>query len=78
MKKDKLTIRDFKCDVPHCPCISFVEVYVHDKDHNYWSYLCLVHFLLAKFFSKHEIGWCLADWIFRLPLTHTLWNWTCK
>lgn len=67
----------FKCDVPHCPCISFVEVYVFDKDNHYWSYLCLTHFILSQLF-KHEVGWCLADWILRLSFMHKIWNWWAK
>jgi len=74
MHRNKLIARDFKCDVRGCRGLSFMEVYVHDPDRSYWSYLCLPHFILTLIFN-HDNGWCLAEWVFHLPLVHELWNW---
>lgn len=75
--KEKLFFSDFCCDIPNCRGLSFVEIYVSDENNHYWSYLCLPHFILAQIF-KHEFGWCLADWLFRIPFISKIWNWWVK
>ena len=72
---DKLKLLDFKCDYPNCPCLALIGIY---RETCWWN-TCVFHLIYYKLkYSKYKYGWCLADWLFRLPLVSRLWNWWCK
>lgn len=60
---------DFCCD--RCKLLSFVEVYGKES----WWYECLPHFILKESWKK---GWCITDWLYRLPLIKQFWDWWAK
>jgi len=75
LMKDPLNRSDFKCDYPGCRLLPFAEVFPSGKE--YWGYLCLLHFSQEYVIRKIPMGWCVAEWISRLPLASWLWNFYC-
>jgi len=71
-KVDPLYPSDFRCDYPSCVCLPLFEVY--DKDR--WFYTCIFHFIQLRVWKKY--GWCIAEWLFRIPLIPYVWNWYAK
>ena len=66
-----------KCDYRKCRNLAFMEVYWYsEKDKkNYWSYLCLPHFIIEQFIKHREIGYCIA---YELKPLSFLWHIYCR
>jgi len=71
--RNRLYPSDFKCDYRGCRLLPLVEV-IYEEDDWHWSYLCLFHFIQYWIVNKGEIGYCLADWLCRMPLVSRIWN----
>ena len=83
MNDVSLARMDFKCDYPRCFLLPFAEVYppIGENPENWgWCYLCLPHFITEYLIKKNPRigGWCIAEWLGRLPLVSWLWEFHCK
>jgi len=83
MNDESLTRMDFKCDYRGCYLLPFAEVYppIGKGIEGWgWSYLCLPHFVMEYLIRKNPRigGWCIAEWLGRLPFVSWLWEFHCK
>ena len=77
--RDPLEVSDFRCDCHRCHFPSIFEIYPNAliAEEHCWYYFCFYHFLKYRVW-KGGFGWCLAEWVTRIPLVSRIWNWWAK